>query len=257
MMLIKFSKRKISISLVLCVLLVFGNIFFGVSLVSAQSDLIAYRGTGFHYGSIDAYIDLQTEWNDANYYPSVELAPQGTAEVWIKHSPQTLYIALKFTVDSADPWVGFQFEQSDHMASGADGAILGNSQLGSYADVTFGGAGSVSKDSIQDGYGAIHVSSSNVVSVELYKPLRSDDSNDIDWVTGETYSLVLIWDSDGGGSDGGSADHKSASDTNMSITLDPNLIPEFSEIAVYVSLIAFTCALVFFKRKSILQNRKN
>ena len=260
MLFVKFDKRKSCISLgLLLSLLIFGNIFFGVSLVSAQSDFIAFRGGGFHDGMIDGYIDLTSEWNDANYYPSVELTPQGTAEVWIKHAAGILFIALKFTADSDNPWVGIQYQESDHMSSGADGSMIGNDGLGAnkYVDVTFGGEGIVSADSSQDGIGAIIVSDSNVVSIELKKPLSSGDSGDIDWVVGESYPIILIWDSDGGGSNGGSSNHQSGSDATMSIFLDPNLIPEFSELAIYISLIVFTSTLVVYKRKSILQHSKN
>jgi hypothetical protein len=254
----KFDKRKNCISSVLLLLLlILGNIFFGVALVSAQSDFIAYRGGGFHDGQIDGYID-SSDWNDAGYYPSVALAPSGTGELWIKHSAGTLFIALKFTADSSNPWVGIQYQESVPMASGADGSIFGNDNLGSgYVDVTFGGEGVVSADSSQDGVGYMYVTASNVVSLELKKPLSSGDSGDIAWDVGNSYNLTLIWDSDGGGSSEGSADHQSGSIENISIFLNPDVIPEFSALIMTLSLIATTLLVIIYKRKSILQHSKN
>lgn len=64
-------------------------------------------------------------------------------------------------------------------------------------------------DVTQNGKGALTVGAGNVITIELKKPLSSGDAagKDISWAIGGTYTMVIAWDSDGGGSSGGKVDH--------------------------------------------------
>jgi hypothetical protein len=81
-----------------------------------------------------------------------------------------------------------------------------------YRDASMTGAKSKSGivvDATQHGVGAMGVGAGNVVTLELKKPLNSGDTagKDIAWTAGNVYSMVIVWDTDGGGSSGGNADH--------------------------------------------------
>lgn len=95
---------------------------------------------------------------------------------------------MRFWADSSNPWVGIQYERTNHISPGADGTLFDHDHIGAngYRDISFGGFGSISTDAIQDGVGAIHVSDSNLIAVESKKPLNSGDSagNDLNgqWV---------------------------------------------------------------------------
>ncbi len=139
------------------------------------------------------------------------ISPQGTADIWTKQDGTYLYMAVRLTADSNNPWVAFLFGGTACMQSGADGALFGNDDYAAngYRDIWFGGIGIISLDTSQDGKGAITVDSSNVVTPELKKPLNSGDSEgkDIAWVEDNTYAMIIMWDSNGGGSSSGSTSH--------------------------------------------------
>ena len=225
--------------------------FSVVDPVYAQPDFDAFLGNPISDGEIDGVIG--SEWDDAGNYPDIAIEPQGTAEIWTKNDGTYLYLALQFTADSANPWVAFQFDSTSHMSSGADGAIFGHDRLGAneYRDISFGGIGSISADPTQNGVGAIHVDDQNMVTVELKKPLNSGDSAgaDIDWTADNTYTMIIRWDSNGGGSSGGDNSHLSGPERNRAIFINTNEIPEFSVLTLLVALAAVSTIVLILKKK--------
>ena len=99
------------------------------------------------------------------------------------------------------------------MQENADAALFGNNlpqfSKDGYSDCHLSGTGGVKPDDTQNGKGAMTVTSSNVVTVELKKPLNSGDAagKDISWVIGETQNLVIVWNSNERGSSGGTTSH--------------------------------------------------
>jgi hypothetical protein len=219
--------------------------------IYAQFDFDSFLGSSVSDTEIDGVIG--SEWDDAGNYPNISIEPTGTAEIWTKNDGTYLYIAIKFTADSSNPWVGIQFERTSHMSSGADGAIFGHDRIGAnqYRDISFGGLGSISSDANQDGVGAINVETSNLVTIELKKPLSSGDSvaADIDWDIEKSYNLIILWDSNGGGSGGGSSDHTGSSLLNRRVFINPNIIPEFSAFTVFVAIVVIAISVLILKRK--------
>ena len=224
-----------------------------VDVVYAQFDFNVFLGNTISNEEIDGI--LGSEWDDASNYPDIAIEPQATAEIWTKHDETYLYIAMQFTADSANPWVAFQFAQTSHMSSGADGAIFGHDRLGAneYRDISFGGLGSISADAIQDGVGAINVGTLNFITVELKKPLSRGDSagSDIDWSVGNTYMLIIRWDSNGGGSSGGSSSHLSGSASDRTMFINANEIPEFSTLTLFLTITALAVLVVILKKRGI------
>lgn len=222
-----------------------------VQPVNAQFDYNAFLGSPISDGEIDGVIG--NEWNDADI-SDVIIEPQVMAEIRTKHDGTYLYVAVQFTADSSNPWVAIQFESSAHMASGADGALFGHDEFGAneYRDISLGGLGSISIDSVQDGVGEINVGESNLVTVELKKPLNSGDSagDDINWNVGNTYTLIIIWDSNGGGSSGGDTSHRSGSTVNKTIYINTDEIPEFSSLTLAGALITVAGLIVILKKRS-------
>lgn len=241
--------RLTFLSLILMVIVI-ATAYLTVEPVYAQHDFNAYLGSSISDGEIDGIIG--SEWDDAGNHPDIALEPQGTAEIWTKHDGTYLYIAMEFMADSSNPWVAFQFDRISHMSSGADGALFGHDRLGAneYRDISFGGLGSISADSTQDGVGAIRVGAANLITVELKKPLNSGDSagNDVDWDVDNTYTLIIMWDSDGGGSSGGSSSHSSSSLRDRTVFINTNEIPEFSGLTLVVALIATAILIIILKK---------
>ena len=64
------------------------------------------------------------------------------------------------------------------MTPNTDGALFGHDGQAAkgYRDISFGGYGDISADSTQDGTGAMSISTTNLVTAELKKPLNSGDS---------------------------------------------------------------------------------
>jgi hypothetical protein len=226
-----------------------------VEPVYAQFDFNFFLGNTVSDEDINGVIG--TEWDDAANYADIDIEPQGRAEIWTKNDGTYLYIAMQFTADSPNPWVAFQFDLTSHMSSGADGAIFGHDRLGEneYRDIAFGGLGSISADSIQDGVGAINIANSNLVTVELKKPLASGDlaGADIGWAAGNTYTLIIRWDSNGGGSSGGDSSHLSGPARDRSVFINTDPIPEFSILTLIVAL-ATTTIIVVILKKSLSNN---
>jgi len=179
--------------------------------MSSGADLEAIKATAIADTAIDGTIG--TEWNDAKHYTSIPIDPQGTAEIWVKNDGTNLYIALKFTADSSNPWLALQMGTTGCMDSGADVAIFGDDNVAAngYSDAYYDSSSSVKADTTQNGKGALTVGTGNVVTIELKKPLNSGDSagKDIAWSAANTYFMVMAWDTNGGGSSGGSVSHKS------------------------------------------------
>ena len=221
--------------------------------VYAQFDFNAFLGNPISNGEIDGIIE--SEWDDAGNYLDIAIEPSATAEIWTKHDRTYLYIAMQIRVDSANPWVAFQFDHTSHMSSGADGALFGHERLGAneYRDISFGGFGSISADTIQDGVGAIRVGDSNLITVELKKPLSSGDSagNDIAWDVTNTYTLVIRWDSNGGGSSGGSTSHLSGPLGYRTVFINTNEIPEFPGLTLFVVLVTIAILVIILKRRGL------
>ncbi|MFQ5621745.1 MAG: hypothetical protein ACE5FT_07995 [Candidatus Nanoarchaeia archaeon] len=193
----------------------------------ALVDFNAYKGSSISDILIDGTIG--TEWDDAKQYDNVPITPSGTAKIWVKNDGTYLYIAIRFTADSNNPWIALQFDATGCMDAGADVAIFGDDNLVSdeYSDAHFSGISVVVADATQDGVGAIDIGIGNTVTIELKKLLNSGDSagNDIAWSEGNTYSLVIAWDSNGGGSSGGNINHKAGVPTARTIYINPEVIP--------------------------------
>jgi hypothetical protein len=223
-----------------------------VNPVQAQPDLNAYSGTAVSDSQIDGVIG--TEWSDAGNFTGVAINPQGTANILAKNDGTNLYIAIEFTADSNNPWVAIMFADAGHMTASTDGAVFGNDDFSAngYTDASFGGTGVVTADSTQNGKGTITVEPQNHVIVELKKPLASGDSNgkDIDWTTGNTYSVTIMWDSNGVGSSGGLVSHYSGSLTDKTLLINTNAIPEFPAALLSAVLAAGLVSALILKRKN-------
>ncbi len=244
------AKEKLTI-----IILAFGlllSIFAATQKAYAQSDFSAFLGSSISDSNIDGTIG--TEWDDAGKYNGVNIDPVGTAEIWTKHDGTNLYIAVRFTADSNNPWLAILLGGTTCMAPGTDGALFGddNHNPNGYEDVRFGGIGSILADTNSHGRGAINIGSSNLVTIEMKKPLNSGDQQDMTWTVGNTYSMILMWDSNGGGSSGGTANHSSGSLNTRTILINPNIIPEFSGFTFAILLIGITAIAIFIRRK---QNR--
>jgi len=92
--------------------------------VSAQHDFDTNLGNTINDITIDGTIG--SEWIDAGTYTGVATSPQGTAEIWTKHDGTLLYIGVKFTADSNNPWVALLLGGTNCMQSGADDALFGH-----------------------------------------------------------------------------------------------------------------------------------
>jgi hypothetical protein len=222
-----------------------------ITPVSAQPDFNAFSGNSIDDSAIDGTIE--SEWDDAGNYTSVAISPQGTADIWTKQDGTYLYMAVRFTADSNNPWVAFLFGGTACMQSGADGALFGNDDYAAngYRDIWFGGIGIIFIDASQDGKGAITVDSLNLVTAELKKPLSSGDSagKDIAWVEDSTYAMIIMWDSNGGGSSGGSVSHSNGPLRERNILINSNVIPEFSGLMFAALLVATTISAIVLKRR--------
>ncbi len=226
---------------------------FGI--VAAQVSFNAFLGNVIVDSQIDGTIG--SEWDDASKYSNAVINPKGTAEVWIKHDGSNLYLAVRFNVDSSNPWVAVQFASITCMSNNTDGALFGHDEYApdGYRDIHFGGIGVITIDAVQNGVGAISVDSSNVVTVELKKPLNSGDidGRDIAWLTGSTYTVVVMWDSNGDGSSGGSTSHNAVMTVlnSRTVFLNPEAIPEFPIEIAASFMVASLVYVIIFKRKKL------
>jgi len=218
----------------------------------AQADCNAYRGKPIPDSEIDGVIG--PEWNDAGYVKTT-INPQGLADVWTKQDGTYLYIAIRFYADSRNPWVAIQFGQDFCMSPSADGALFGDDNYApnGYKDIYFLEGGQIGIDAIQNGVGAISVNASNAVVVELKKPLNIGDTagKDINWTQACSYPMVIMWDSNGGGSSGGSVNHAGGTPTVKTLFVSPeaNPVPEFPTSTVLViAAVAMVFVAVVTKR---------
>ncbi len=221
-----------------------------VSTAIAQPELNAYFGVPIEDSQIDGIIG--EEWSDAGNFSGITINPQGSSNIIVKNDGENLYAALQFTVDSDNPWVAIMFASAGHMTTNVDGAVFGDDRLSAngYSDVRFGGPGIVSPDPDQNGKGAILVDSQNIVTIELKKPLNSGDSTgrDIAWATGNTYSLTIMWDTNGAGSNGGSVSHYNGALTSKTLFISTSVIPELPALLVLAILAALLFSAVILKR---------
>lgn len=114
-------------------------------------------------------------------------------------------------------------------------------------DISFGEPATVIEDAIQNGVGAISVSSSNVTVVELKKPLNSGDTagKDIAWSSGNTYAILIMWNSQGMGSSGGNTTHfqPGGTKTAQTVLVSSSGISAFPSLAL-IAAVAIIVALV-------------
>jgi len=224
-----------------------------IAPVSAQQDFDAFLGNAIDDAAIDGTIG--SEWDDAGNYDNVAISPQGTAEVWAKQDGTYLYMAVRFTADSSNPWVALLLGGTTCMQPNTDGALFGHDEYAAngYRDISFGGVGVIAIDATQDGKGAITVGSSNLVTAELKKPLNSGDSagKDMTWTEDNTYAMIIMWDSNGGGSSGGSVSHSSGPKTERTVLINSNAIPEFPGLIFATILVATAISAVLLRRRVV------
>ena len=243
-------KKSIFLFVVLSALLLLTTIP-RVTQVHAQTNCNAYKGSSIPDSDIDGVIG--PEWNDAGS-SQITIDPQGTADIWIKQDGTNLYLALRFTADSQNPWVAIQLGQTFCMSPSADGALFGDDNYApnGYKDIYFKESGQIGIDDVQNGVGAINVNASNVVTVELKKPLNSEDTagKDLNWTQSCSYPMMIMWDSNGGGSNGGSVDHAAGAHTSNTILVsaDTKPVPEFPSFAIVLLLGAATILASAFMR---------
>ena len=190
--------------------------------VSAQSILNAFNGKTIPDSQIDGKIG--PEWDDAGSFTNTNISPDEIAHVCTKQDGTYLYIAITFLADSTNPWVAIQFGTSLCMSTTADGALFGddNYAANGYTDIHFTQGIGIAPDAIQDGIGAISVNASNYATIELKKPLNSLDTSgkDINWTPGKTYTIVIMWSSQGNGSSGGTTTHSSKTPIGHTLLID-------------------------------------
>ncbi len=242
--------KKLNLVLLLLGFLV--TTYTTITCVSAQHDFDAFLGNTIDDSDIDGAIG--SEWDDAGNYSDITINPQGTAEIWTKHDETYLYMAVRFTADSDNPWIAFLFGGTTCMAADADGALFGHDGYAAdgYVDIFFNGFTSISVDGLQDGRGAMTVDNSNIVIVELKKPLNSGDSDgkDTGWTEGSTYALIIMWNSNSYGASGGSVTHSEGSLKDRSIFINSNPIPEFPGL-IFTAILVVTAIIAFLLRKRI------
>ena len=163
-------------------------------------------------------------------------------------------MAVRFNADSDNPWTSFLFDGTTGMEENTDGALFGhdNYTANGYSDIYFNGRGmEISVDISQDGTGAMTVDASNVTTIEFKKPLNSGDSDgkDIAWHESDTYTLILMWNSNLNGASGGNVTHTEGSIDDKNMFLASTTIPEFSGLLFAVLLVAMTISVFVLNRK--------
>jgi hypothetical protein len=249
------TKKQISIFFLLTASL----LMVTCALVSARSDFTASSGNPITGIQIDGVIG--SEWDDASKY-SAAINPSGIADVWTKNDGSYIYLAIRFTADSNNPWVAVQLGASFCMSTKADGALFGHDDFypNGYVDISFGEPATAIEDSIQNGVGAISVSSSNVTIVELKKPLNSGDTvgKDIAWSLGNTYAVMIMWNTSGEGSSEGSTTHYQQGGTRTANTLlvSSSRGSDFKSF-ILITALAFIIAMIGVTILAIRLRRRN
>jgi len=262
------DKKTTLLSAVALLLIIF-VLFSSSAFVSAQSELNMVLGNSITNQDIDGVIGA--EWEDVTSYTNIEISPVGTAQIWLKHDQTYLYIAVQFEGDSNNPWVALQLGNPSCMTSNTDGALFGHDDLSpnGYQDINFGGFGVIRSDASQDGVGALQISMKSV-TIELKKPLNTQDSDgrDIQWSEDNSYDIIVMWDSNGGGSGGGTTSHTSAYPKPKTIYLQAQTTPspsptptpspsptsfDFTTMItiITVAVIASAILIYFMKRKKM------
>jgi hypothetical protein len=185
-----------------------------------------FLGNSINNSDIDGIIG--DEWDDITSYTNEKISPQGSAQIWLKHDQTHLYIAVVFEADSNNPWIALQLGNPNCMTSNTDGAIFGHDDLSpnGYQDISFGGFGIIRSDISQDGIGAMDITM-NTVTIEIKKPLNTQDADgkDIQWSPANSYDIIIMWDSNGGGSSGGTTSHTSNNPKPKNIYLETQTTP--------------------------------
>ena len=222
-----------------------------ITPVSAQHDFNAFLGNPIDDNEIDGAIGI--EWDDTGNYTNVSISPQGTAEIWTKHDGTNLYMAVRFTADSNNPWVALLFGGTTCMEPDTDGSLFGHDSYAAngYRDISFHGFRTISVDASQDGTGAMTIDSSNLVTVELKKPLSSGDSDgeDMAWMEDNTYALIIMWNSNLYGASGGSATHSSGTPMERTMLINSSVIPELPGLMFAPVLVATAISAILLKRR--------
>ncbi len=255
----KANEKRMSRGVVMIFILIFlVSTCITISFVYAQHDFEAVLGDPIAESDIDGTIGV--EWNDASSYTNVIISPQRTAELWIKHDGANLYLAMRFTADCNNPWLSLQLGNTGCHNTKCDGVVFGSDNYNSdgYSDISFEGSGSwwPISDSCQDGCGAMSISGSNVFIAEMKKPLNCGDSEgeDIAWSCDNNYSLVIVYDSNGGGSSGGSESHTLYMPTVKTVRVSSDPIPEIPGIMFAIILIGVAAPIVILKRLQPLKH---
>ena len=139
------------------------------------------------------------------------------------------------------------------MEANTDGALFGHDAYAAdgYTDIYFSGIPPIIADTSQDGTGAMSVDTSNVVTVELKKPLNSGDSDgkDMEWTESDNYALIIMWNSNDYGASGGSVTHTGGPIDEKAVFLSSTMIPEFSGLVFAFLVVAMTISAVILNRK--------
>jgi hypothetical protein len=100
--------------------------------------------------------------------------------------------------------------------------------------------------------GAINVDGSNLITIELKKPLNSGDSagGDVQWSVGNTHTLIIMWDSNGGGSDGGTRNHQGGFNGDKTVFINTEVIPEIQGLALFAVLVALAVAVIILRKRT-------
>lgn len=216
------------------------------------ADFVAPQGSTIPDGSIDG--TLGSEWSDASSTVAGIDPRSGTIMMTFraKHDGTYIYMGINFTMPTGanNPWVAINLADANCMSSNVDGALFGDDNFAAngYTDMAdySGPTDDLSNGGVQDGVGAINVVSLTVY-IELKKPLNSGDTNgnDIAWVVGNTYTMMLVFDTDGGGSGpssgGGSLGHRGGGATTPTARTI-QLLPAVSEFS-FGSLIAISSGI--------------
>ncbi len=264
----KKSIYLLAFTLLLILLIQINSLF----VVHAQSDFTMFLGNTISDSQIEGVIG--DEWDDVTSYSNIEISPQGNAQIWIKHDQTNLFIAVQFEADSNNPWVAIQLGDINCMTSNTDGALFGHDDLSpnGYQDIYFGGFGIIKSDTSQDGIGAIEISNSNIVTIELKKPLNTQDldGKDIQWLDNNYYAAIIMWDSNGGGSGGGNTSHTANSPNIKTIYVEPQTspssptptispsptIPELSATLAIIAVVVIGSTILIYFKKYGEKNKK-
>ena len=57
-------------------------------------------------------------------YTTIEINPQGIAEIWLKHDQNHLFIVIQFIANSDNPRIALQLDNTNCMTSNTDAPYL-------------------------------------------------------------------------------------------------------------------------------------